>query len=383
MVRYAIGLMTGTSADGIDAALVEINENSDSEFPGVQLVHFLTMPYDHHLRKRVLQLCSPKAPVVAMGDLHVELGLRLGDAVNQLLAESHVSRQTVCAIGSHGQTIAHYPSGESRPLGFTIQIGDAATIASRTGIGVVSEFRAMDMACGGQGAPLVPYFDYAVFRSLNEDRVLLNIGGVANVTILPHGGAVETTVGFDTGPGNMVLDGLMELISGGTIHYDHNGALAQRGCLHRGLLEQLMSHPYFKKVPPKSTGREEFGQAYCKALLRHMKALQLRPEDMLRTATEFVAETIAQGIRGVQSSPFALIASGGGVHNTSLMKAITERLNLSRPWCMSDSYGIPSDAKEAMAFAYLAWQFLKGRPTNIPSVTGAQKSVLQGTWTPP
>lgn len=381
--RFAIGLMTGTSIDGIDAAMIEVTERSGLSFPTIQLVDTLSVPFNSVQRNQILDVCSPDASVYSMGRLHVEIGQWLGNAVNQLIEGTGVPRDSIAVIGTHGQTIAHYPSSSaSGTPGFTIQIGDAATLAARTGIGVVSQFRAMDMACGGQGAPLVPYFDYAVLKSVEEDRVSLNIGGVANITVLPHMCELENVVGFDTGPGNMVLDGMMELVTNGAEKYDHNGAMARRGRPNNKLVAQWMMHAYFLRNPPKSTGREEFGRDYCLGLFQQMKSMSLGPEDMVANVTEFVAQSIAHGISKVQAKPFALVAAGGGAHNATLMDVLTRRLNLNSPWVMSDALGIPSDFKEAIAFAYLAWQFLQGRSTNIPTVTGAARRVLQGMWTP-
>lgn len=380
--HYAIGLMSGTSADGIDAALVHIEEKDGSEWPTIHLKHTIFVPFASNQRQRILDLCTPNAPLFKVGKLHAELGQWFGQACQRLLDEAEVAPNDVAVIGSHGQTIAHYPSRDGQTLGFTIQIGDPAIIAAMTGIGVVSQFRNMDMAVGGQGAPLVPYFDYALLRSPNEDRVLLNVGGVANITVIPQSCAIEDVLGFDTGPGNMVLDGLVELISQGALHYDQDGQIAARGGVDTELLTDWLSHPYLSLLPPKSTGREEFGREYCTALYQQMQVRRLSPEDMLRTATAFVAHTIAQGIHLVQNRPFALIAAGGGARNPVLMQELTTRLTLLRPWETTSQHQIPGDAKEAMAFAYLAWQFTQGRATNLPRVTGARRTVLQGQWSP-
>ncbi|AUW93062.1 anhydro-N-acetylmuramic acid kinase [Sulfobacillus thermotolerans] len=380
--KFAIGLMTGTSIDGIDAALIEVVERSRLSFPEIKVANTLSVPFNSSQRNQILDVCSPDASVFAMGRVHVQLGQWLGDAVNQLIGAAGIPRESIAVIGMHGQTVAHYPSSESEIPGFTIQIGDAATLAARTGIGVVSQFRAMDMAFGGQGAPLVPYFDYAVLHSHEQDRVSLNIGGVANITVLSQGNELEDVMGFDTGPGNMVLDGMMELVTNGTAKYDKDGGLAGAGRANSKLVETWMTHPFFHRNPPKSTGREEFGRDYCRCLYQQMKSVSLDPADMLATVTDFVAESIAHGIQQVQAKPFVLIAAGGGIHNTTLMNNLARKLNLVNRWSSSDVFGIPSDFKEAIAFAYFAWQFLKGRPTNLPKVTGASQRVLQGMWTP-
>ncbi len=379
---YAIGLMTGTSVDGIDAAMVEITEREDAMFPAIRLVHSVFVPFSAAQREKVFQLFHPTASVYAMGQLHAEFGHWLAAAVNRVIEDTAIPREAVKVIGAHGQTIAHYPAQSPDEYGFTIQIGDPAILAAETGIGVVSQFRTMDMALGGQGAPLVPYFDFAVFRSASEPRVLLNIGGIANITLLPRAATIEDVIGFDTGPGNMVVDGVMERVSHGARHFDHHGDLARQGRVCVKLVNAWLLHPYFSRIPPKSTGREEFGRDYSTAIYHQMCQAGLTPADMLRTVTAFVAQSIAQAIVGVQSGPIVLIVTGGGSHNRTLMDELTNHVLLVRPWETSDAYGVPNDMKEAMAFAYLAWQFLYGRPTNVPRVTGASAPAVQGMWTP-
>lgn len=374
--EFAIGLMSGTSADGIDVALVKIS-HAGRAFPAISLHQALFVPFTEEQRQRIFALFSPEAPILAVGKLHRDLGLWFSDAVNQVLQVANVLPRQVRIIGCHGQTIAHYPQHH-----FTFQIGDPATIAAKTGIDVVSMFRAMDMAVDGQGAPLVPYFDFAQFQSQEENRVLLNVGGIANITILPKNGGQGDVLGFDTGPGNMVLDGLMSLLTKGSQTYDHDGAFAAQGEVRQDILDRWLSHPYFSAPAPKSTGREDFGMAHSESLYKSLGHQQMGPFDLLRTATALVAETIARGMRQYAPAPFALIASGGGAKNPTLMEELSHRLPLLRPWESSTAYGVPDDAKEAMAFAYLAWQFVHGRPTNVPHVTGATGTVMQGTWTP-
>ncbi len=378
---YAIGLMTGTSIDGIDAILAEITE-TESEYP---LIHPLTSLFsrfnpDH--RTQILDLCRNDAPIYDIARLHMEMGHWLADTVNRLLQKVSIPPSRIRIIGMHGQTIAHYPPGQTHHQGFTVQIGDPAIVAAETEIDVVSHFRQMDMAMGGQGAPLVPYFDYAVFRSFEESRVLLNIGGIANITIIPPKAKIDEIMGFDTGPGNMVLDALMEQLTAGHKHYDNSGELASHGNKHNDLITQWLHHPYFSKNPPKSCGREEFGREYTLGLLRQMREMGLSSPDMMRTATAFVATTIKNAISQYVPTDIALIAAGGGCHNPVLMKELAQELPLVRPWESTDGYGIPGDMKEALAFAYLAWQFVHNRPTSVFQITGAQKSVRQGMLTP-
>lgn len=379
---YAIGLMSGTSADGIDAALVRIAH--EGHHLVVKLDKAVYEPYSDSERERIFAAFSPEFSVYDMGVLNRDVGQWLARAVRHLLEEADITSDAVQVIGSHGQTIAHYPphpslAGQS---GFCVQVGDPAIIAAQTGIDVVSQFRAADMALGGQGAPLIPYFDYAIFHSETEHRVVLNIGGIANITILGREMALQDILGFDTGPGNMVLDGLVDLLSEGRLRYDHNGAWARSGRVHPTLLDKWLQHDYFERRPPKSTGREQFGLAYCRSLLDDAAWYGLSPQDLLRTATELVGLSITRGIRQQLASPWALIASGGGTQNPVLMEVIERHSDLIRPWESSSHYGIPSDFKEAVAFAVFAWQFCQGVPTNVPQATGARGLAMQGAWTP-
>ncbi len=378
MAIFAVGLMSGTSVDAIDAAMIEVR-NPDEPYPGVKLVHALHDPWDEQVRAMIFQACTPEAPIMLVGRLNRLLGEKFSQAANRVIEESGVDRDEVRVIGSHGQSIAHYPDG---PQGFTWQIADPAVIAARTGIDVVSHFRSMDIALGGQGAPLVPYFDWALLADSEEDRVVLNIGGIANVTWLPAGAPLEATLGFDTGPGNMVLDGAASLLSRGRVTFDQNGDWARGGRLSTPLLDDWLSHPYFRLSLPKSTGREQFGTAYVAQCIKESRRAGLADADIMRTLTVFVASSIASGIGQVAPGPVALVASGGGVKNSLLMSELAKRLHLIRDWQTSGALGIPEDAKEAMAFAYLAFQLLKGRPTSIPAVTGATRPHLQGSITP-
>ena len=380
MKPFAIGLMSGTSADGIDAALMKISEKDNKL--SLDLEHAIFEPYSEGERSRIFNAFSPDFSVYEMGRLNRDMGSWFARAVVHLLEESGVSADDVLVIGSHGQTIAHYPPQHTDDPGFCVQIGEPAVIAAITGIDVVSQFRSADMAMGGQGAPLIPYFDYALLTSAVENRVVLNIGGIANVTILAKDTRSEDVIGFDTGPGNMVLDGLAGLVSDGRMHYDKDGSMAREGRVHADLLEGWLNHPYFALIPPKSTGREQFGIPYCHDMFSEARRKGVSHADLLRTATEFVAETISRGIQSQMPEPFALIASGGGTRNPALMDALERRLNLTRRWESTAQYGIPSDYKEAMAFALFAWQFCRGVKTNLPRATGARTSVMQGSWTP-
>ncbi|WP_020375890.1 anhydro-N-acetylmuramic acid kinase [Sulfobacillus thermosulfidooxidans] len=371
---WAIGLMTGTSADGIDAALVSIEENG-TLWPTCQLVGFDYHPFTEVQRQDIFSLFQSTVSLKQLGQVHTWLARECAQSVQRLLEAYGLEAQDIRAVGFHGQTIAHYPE-----MGFTLQIGDPALLAALTDIPVISNFRSSDVAAGGQGAPLVPYFDYAMFRSPARSRVLLNIGGIANITVIPPNAEIQDVMGFDTGPGNMLLDGIMVLVSQGTYQFDDKGHYAALGQADLTLVKQWMNHPYLKQKAPKSAGREQFGRDYCSQLMGDMKAHDLSQEDSLRTVCAFIAESIAQAIKEQVSWPYDLIVSGGGVHNETLMAELSKRLGGVK-WQHTDAFKIPGDAKEAMAFAYFAWQFLEGRPTNIPQVTGAKMPALLGSLT--
>ena len=379
-----IGLMSGTSAYGIDAALVEIE--GEGRAVRVNLLGFICAPHSPEMRKAILDLCDPATGTVPdLCALDFALGQSFADAAVQVAREAGVTMKDVVAIASHGQTVWHQPEprtiGEALAVG-TIQIGSPAVIAARTGCRVVSDFRAADMAAGGQGAPLVPYFDWAVLTSETESRAALNIGGIANVTYLPSSGEPEGVIAFDTGPGNMLIDALADHYSSGQERFDRDGVVAAAGSWNPQLGNFLLAHPYFGIVPPKSTGREVFGGKYAADVLMRATAMELSAEDALATVTELTARTIADAVHRWLPDVERVIVGGGGRRNRTLMAALRE---LIHPAILStqDELGIPGDAKEAMAFALLAYETLHGRPSNVPSATGARERVVLGSITPP
>lgn len=376
MKGWAIGIMTGTSADGMDVALTEI-EDVHPDWPTCRLADFRYQPFDRGMRTKILACSEKSVQWELISDVHRYLAHSAAMLIDDLLRAQKISSSEVRVIGFHGQTVQHLPD-----LGVSWQIGDAHRLAVLTGIGVVSQFRAADLALGGQGAPLVPYFDYAVFRHREKTRVLLNIGGIANLTVIPAGASVSQVIGFDTGPGNMVIDGLIAVLSQGRWRYDAAGQLAGQGRVSSRLLAKWMDHPFFAITPPKSAGREQFGEAWVEQAVDDIQTRALSLVDALATVTAWVAESIADAIRRVAPPPMEVIVSGGGMHNHTLMAFLCERLP-GAVVTTSDAYGIPGDAKEAMAFAYLAWQFLAGKPTSLPQVTGARRAVPLGCWTPP
>ncbi|MBI4882182.1 MAG: anhydro-N-acetylmuramic acid kinase, partial [Planctomycetes bacterium] len=353
-----VGLMSGTSADGVDAAVVRLDDASGRL--EAHLLFYDTRPYARAMRERVLAAASAAAPAIA--ELDFLLGSSFAEAALHAVQGAGLARAEVDFIGSHGQTICHVPPGKDA-LGCTMQIGQAAVIAERTGLPVVSDFRARDMALGGQGAPLVPLADHLLFGRAGEARVLLNIGGVANLTA--SNGRHEDLIAFDTGPGNALLDALVRLASNGAEAYDRNGERAARGRVDERLLADLLAHPFLAQAPPRSADRDTFGAPLARRLLAEHASLPL--EDLLATAAAFTAESIARAIRGLPA-PFAridrVIASGGGVQNAALMAALAARL-AGVPLEESGLHGVPADAKEAIAFAVLARETLLGRPGNV------------------
>lgn len=358
----AIGLMSGTSADGIDAAAIEL----DVPATGVRVLATAHEPFVEQLRTTILAIAEgARTDASGIAQLHAELGSRYASAATRVLRELP---RRADVIGLHGQTIAHLPKAH-----VTLQIGDAARVAQYTGVPTVADLRSADIAQGGQGAPLVPFADHVLFASLAPIAVL-NIGGIANVTLMPTGDAGDV-VAFDTGPGNMVIDGVAAL-AGAT--YDSGGAGAARGRADTAALSELLAHPYFDRRAPKSTGREEFGRAFCARLVELVERHGGSHEDALATATELTARTIAAGIGRESSRPIPrVLVAGGGARNPTLLAMLAERL---APATLgpTDGHGIPATHREAIAFAILAAYRLRGLPNTLPHATGARRAVSGG-----
>ncbi len=369
--------MSGTSLDGIDAALVQVDDAKEKL--GARLEAFLTRPYTPAQRQTIKD--ALKRGPRELCRLNFDLGGWFADAAERLLAKAAVGTDALAAIGSHGQTVWHEPPAEGR-RGATLQLGEPALIAERLGVAVVSDFRARDMAAGGEGAPLVPIVDQLLFSLADAPRALQNIGGIANLTLLPPEGSKRPVLAFDSGPGIAVIDAVVEIISGGSEHYDVDGARAAAGAPHEELLGELLADSYFRREPPKSTGRERFGDAYARELIRRGREKGLSDDDVVATATALTARTIARGYRLLELKPVDCIVSGGGARNPTLMQMLAEALH---PIPVSDlsALGWDPDAKEAAAFAILAHLFQTGRPGNLPSVTGAAGPRILGKLTPP
>ncbi|HEX6939950.1 MAG TPA: anhydro-N-acetylmuramic acid kinase [Longimicrobiales bacterium] len=375
-----IGLMSGTSLDGVDAALVEFGGGvGDLRW---SLEAFVTVPYDEERRDRIHRAIVDGSAAV-LCRLHADLGEWFAEAALRVCAEAGVAPASVALIGSHGQTVWHAPP-EPGCRGATLQLGDAATIAERTGIAVVSDFRARDMAAGGEGAPLVPWVDRLLFAVPGRSRVLQNIGGMANLTWIPPRGDPAPLLAFDTGPGNALIDAAVALATGGTQTYDRDGAWARRGTVRPELVAELLAHPFFDRPPPKSTGREVFGRPFVEALARRE-----RPEseqawaDLVATLTALTAESIVGAIRRwvAPRRVDEVVLTGGGAHNPVLREMIATRL-APVPVRGGEVLGFDPDAKEAVAFAALAWAYARNIPGNVPEATGAAGPRILGSFTP-
>jgi anhydro-N-acetylmuramic acid kinase len=370
--------MSGTSRDGIDAALVDVQKRGLRT--KADLIAFESIPYTPAVRRLVAEISLPTATVdkvclanVLLGELFAEAALAVAESAGVLIGK-------VDLIGSHGQTIHHLPKPTriaGRWVAGTLQIGEPSVIAERTGVTSVADFRPRDMACGGQGAPLVPYVDYLLFRHRTRARALLNIGGIANVTYLPPRCKAEDVIAFDTGPGNMLMDGLTRHLTEGRLGYDKGGALAAQGAIDDAWLRRLLRHPYFRRKPPKSTGREDFGDAFVEQLVGEAEGRDAA--GVLATVTALTAESIARACTRFLGPVDELIASGGGCYNDTLMAMLAERFPRV---ATSDDYGIPADAKEAIAFAILANETMAGRPGNLPGATGAAHPAVLGKIVP-
>lgn len=383
-VRRVVGLMSGTSVDGIDAALVEIRGRGlESK---VQLLAFESSPYPGEIRTRIFELFSPQTSTVdKIGYMNFLLGELYAEAALSVIKKAGLEANEVDVIGSHGQTIYHMPYGDNRygyDVKYTVQIGEGSVIAYRTGIPCVSDFRVADMAAGGQGAPLVPYSEFLIYRDPDRNILLQNIGGIGNITVLPAGCTADRVSAFDTGPGNMVIDGLMEVISGGRLHMDAGGAVAGSGKVNTELLNVLKNDPYFSRKPPKTTGREYFGKEYVGRILDFMAQNQIAEEDGVATATYLTAWSIADAYRRFiqeQCRAHRLIIGGGGSYNPVLVDFIRREMKEYGVQTLTqEEIGFSSDAKEAVAFAVLADSAICGQPNNMPGVTGAKDLVVMG-----
>jgi len=353
------GIMSGTSLDGIDVAIVEIRGKASES------VGFHSVSYPKRIREALLGVSDCEAHTGEIARLHYLLPVLYADAFNATCKRFRMPSDSVELIGCHGQTIFH-------GAGCTLQIGDGSVLRERTGIPVVSDFRAADIAAGGKGAPLVPFVDYRLLRHPKKGRVAVNIGGIANITVIPPSATPEEVSAFDTGPGNMVIDQLVSRFTGGRQTYDRDGKMSSRGVVNGDLLAELIKDPYYRQAPPKTAGREQYGRDFVEKLV----AKGLKEDDLVATATALTAASIAEGIYRY-SGIDEVIVSGGGVHNLTLMRFLRAELPEMR-LVSSAEHGINPDAKEAIAFAILAYETWWERPSNLPSATGARHPVVLG-----
>lgn len=379
--KLVVGLISGTSMDGIDAALVKINGNGSST--QIRLLGFQTYPYPDQLKANLLQIAQPgNGTVDEICQMNFVLGEYFADAVSRICSLAKTDIRQVDLIGSHGQTIHHLPDEQmifDKNIRATLQIGEPSVIANRTGIITVANFRSADLALQGQGAPLIPYFDYLMFHSNTINRIILNIGGISNITILMKNASIHDVSAYDTGPGNMVIDALMRRLF--DKEYDENGLTARSGNVSEDLLSDLFEHPFFRKPIPKSTGREEFGESFVDYIIKSGERSKLSPEDIIATATELTTRSIFDSLKFSKlknDEVDELPISGGGCHNKTITDSLKKYFPKSKVLC-TDHYNIPVDAKEAICFAVLANETISGNPGNLPSVTGAKRQAILGT----
>ncbi len=376
---YAVGLMSGTSLDGVDAVLVEITgQGLETD---LKILGFDTFDIPDDLKKEVKQAFSEtEGTVDLICSLNFKLGYLFSDCVKQLCTNSNFPLEKLDFIASHGQTVFHIPKAEGGYAASTLQIGEAAVIAYETKTQVISNFRVMDMAAGGEGAPLVPFSEYVLYGNKENGLILQNIGGIGNATCVPKNPTIDDLFAFDTGPGNMVIDeAMLQLYN---TPYDDNGKTAATGSVHQEMLDDMMSHPYVTMEPPKTTGRELFGEQYVTALLK--KYSNVKKEDVIATVTMFTAETIAYQYKTFILPKYDItkaIIGGGGSHNKTLLSYLSTLLP-GIDILTQEDIGYSSDAKEALAFVILGNETLHKSFSNVPSATGASKKVLLGNITP-
>ena len=375
-----VGLISGTSADGIDAAVVDL-QDAPPQLKWKFIQH-ITFPLPAELRDRIFASFRPESSSVdRLCRLNIDIGEAFANAALAVIAAANLKPLNVTLIGSHGQTVWHEPPTQDTQ-GATLQIGEAAVIAERTGITTVSNMRARDVAAGGHGAPVVSFLDWLFFRHATKMRAIQNIGGIGNVTFLPPLASTQPAIAFDTGPGNMLIDYCAARTSNGALTFDRDGKLAASGNVNQSLLNELMAHPYLRLSPPKTTGRELFGTQFGAELWPRGEAIGMNGVDLVATATTFTAESITRAYRDFSPAPIdEIFLAGGGAKNPTLVEMIRARVAPTQVY-PHDKLGLAPDAKEAVAFAVMAFETVHGRPGNLPSCTGAQHPVMMGDITP-
>ena len=374
--RLVAGCMSGTSLDGIDVALVELS--GTGRRVSMNVVHGSARPWPESYRAKLLKLADPSGPdfktsTEALSALNADLAVVYAESIRSVVEESGRTMNDIDAVGNHGQTLFHDPVA-----GHTLQLGDPARLAHLLGTTVVGDFRQADMALGGEGAPLVPYMDWAVFTNETEHRLLLNLGGIANITSLPPGAARDAVLAFDTGPANMLIDAMAERLIGKS--FDEGGTVAAEGTPDEAVLTQLLEEDYFMRIPPKSTGRELYGKAFVQRLLKMTEHLDTASR--MATTAALTVRSIADAVeRFIPGEPDTMLVSGGGVHNRAVMDGLSRRLPGVKVGSLAKA-GFDPDSKEAVCFALLAHEALNGVPTGMPSVTGASGHAFSGKICP-
>ena len=379
-----IGLISGTSADGIDAALLEIKGPPKKE--SVELLRFLTFPYPRGMRERLFRLTA-SGTAEEVCHLNFYLGELFADAALKITALGGYRPEEIELIGSHGQTVFHQPvpkKEKGRFIRSTLQIAEPSVITERTGITTVADFRPRDIAAGGHGAPLTPRFHYRLFHHPDRSRLVINIGGISNLTFIPAGKGPKAVTAFDCGPGNMLIDGIVSAKSRGLDRMDRMGRLAKSGKVYPGLLAKLLKDPFLKKTPPKTTGREAFGEERCLSIMKQGSKLRLSTPDLIATVTAFTARSIVLSFKRfvkLDRSSVEVIVGGGGGRNPVLMRFLAEAFG-SVPVYTFEDFGMDGKAVEAMAFGLLAYETMRGISNNLPSATGGRAEVVLGKIIP-
>jgi anhydro-N-acetylmuramic acid kinase len=378
-----IGMMSGTSADGIDVALARIDGAPPSLAAKFEAHHHVS--FSAPVRKAILRLANGAATATAeLSQLNFLLGEEFARAAIAACKRWRVPLSKIDLIGSHGQTIFHQALASKfvggRRVASTLQIGEPSVIAERTGVPTIADFRPADLAAGGQGAPLVPFVDYLLYRDAVRGRVALNIGGIANITFIPAAARPDEVLAFDTGPGNMIVDALVEAMTRGSRRFDRDARIALAGHTIPALLKRMMREPYLRKRPPKTAGREQFGRDYAEKLLAWAKKQRAKPADLVRTATVFTSLSISDALKSFvlrRARIDELIVAGGGAKNPLMLAQLAAALP-GVEIIPASQLGVPAEAKEAFAFAVLAYEAYHGRPNNLPSATGAKKPAVMG-----
>ena len=370
-----IGLMSGTSADGIDAALVNITGHGMRM--AVKLIAFTSAPYTRTLQQHILRI-SESGMGTDVCTLNVTLGERFAKTALSLIRQSGLAERDIHLIGSHGQTLYHHPRPPRRS---TLQIGEPSIIAERTGVTTVGDFRPRDMAAGGEGAPLTPYAHHVLFHHKSQSRLIVNIGGICNVTYLPSTARGGTIIAFDVGPGNMMINAAVTCLTDGKARQDTGGSIAAKGHVDPVLLASLLRHPFLKRRPPKSTGREQFGNTHVRPLILEAKKRKVTNADFIATLTTFTAQAVKTSQHFLNGPVDEIILSGGGTRNRVLVQAFRSAFPQT-PVETTEAWGWDSKAIEAMAFAIMAYQTIHGTPNNLPTVTGARHPVVMGKVVP-